>query len=92
MGVHQRWQHVHVRGPDSMGELGIGSISGRAPAPQRVAGNISFSSLTLADPSCGLAVDGALYCWGTNYGAALGIGRTEPYVEAVPTIVAPPAE
>lgn len=57
------------------GVLGSGSTAG-SPTPVRVAGGLSFTEIdTGTRAACGLAADGAAYCWGTNFGGELGIGR-----------------
>ena len=63
-------------GNNGNGVLGNGSSDGdRHPAPELVAGGLSFASvsagITLA---CGLTTSGETYCWGSNSGGGLGNG------------------
>lgn len=80
-------------GKNLYGSLGTGvADSAVYPAPQRVAGGLSFSSVALGLLSytpCGLTTTGSVYCWGAGYGAtpvrvtsdqaftSLGVAATE---------------
>lgn len=78
-------------GANSMGALGIGSTNGPeqcefagpcSRTPIAVLGDRSFSAIYVNRHAgwyqfvCGLASDGAAYCWGSNYSGTLGIGAT----------------
>jgi len=46
-----------------------------SPTPLRVTGGISFRQVAVGDShTCGLATDGAVYCWGWNAVGQLGTG------------------
>jgi alpha-tubulin suppressor-like RCC1 family protein len=78
-------------GGNGQGELGIGTVDGRPhPFPEAVHGGLRFSALSVGEVSCGLALDSALYCWGTTYAGLLGNGETQPGVRPVPTRVQDP--
>jgi alpha-tubulin suppressor-like RCC1 family protein len=44
-------------------------------APVPIAGGHRFASLSVGEATCGITHEGALYCWGSNEGGQLGIGR-----------------
>jgi alpha-tubulin suppressor-like RCC1 family protein len=57
-------------------------------APVAVSGQVRFRTLALGyDTSCGLAADGAAYCWGNNSYGQIGIG-TKGGERTTPTAVA----
>ncbi len=73
------------------GYLGDGNQSRVSPTPVKVAGDITFHSLTAGWEvhTCGLATDGTAYCWGFNYTGVLGVGGIpdqvmEPQTSPVP--------
>lgn len=70
---------AHCWGDNELGQLGNGTPD-IAPHPQpiAVAGGLTFVSLSagLGRHSCGLAFDGAAYCWGENTFGGLGDGST----------------
>jgi alpha-tubulin suppressor-like RCC1 family protein len=82
---------IYCWGFNGAGQLGNGTSTDPStlsifspPAP--VVGNRSFTAVTLGyNHSCGLASDGAAYCWGWNGVGALGDGTTE--MRSVPTRV-----
>lgn len=78
-------------GNNTFAELGIGTTGGRFATPQRVAGNLRFLSLSLADHSCGITVNRNLYCWGSTASGRLGNGQSSPGTIGKPTRVLPPA-
>ena len=90
-GITLEWK-AYCWGDNELAELGIGSRGGRSPVPLPVVGELTFSSLALADHSCGLTPRSNIYCWGTTYGGALGIGTSGPGVRTVPTRLARPSE
>jgi len=54
-------------GTNGSGELGIGPGPTSAHAPTAVAGGLKFVSVAAGlNHSCGVTVDGLLYCWGWN--------------------------
>jgi alpha-tubulin suppressor-like RCC1 family protein len=76
-------------GSNGFGELGIGAASS-APSvqPAPVAGNLTFTSLTVGAASvCGITVDGTAYCWGDNHSGQLGLGFAANASVATPTAV-----
>lgn len=81
-------------GDGTFGELGIGiwdSIGGTSQIavrsrPVAVLGGHSFTSITAgSEDTCGIATNGAAYCWGENSYGSLGDGTT-PAAGAVATI------
>jgi alpha-tubulin suppressor-like RCC1 family protein len=92
-------------GANTWGQLGTGGTEG-TDAPARVAGGLAFRALstggaaTVAGPAgitCGVSVEGAAYCWGSNRHGELGTGiiRTtdnNPPGRTKPGLVAPPRE
>ncbi len=69
---------VFCWGDNSSGQLGDGTETSRL-VPTLVGGNIAFQSLGFGSPdffSCGVAIDGAAYCWGDDAAFELGIGFT----------------
>lgn len=62
-------------GSNNDGELGTGAASQYSAVPVAVAGGVQFTSLSAGDHfTCGVAVDGAAYCWGRNDYGQLGRG------------------
>lgn len=67
-------------GMSGTGLLRSGTDPSNAWAPAVVPGDISFRSVSAGDGQiCGLSADGAVYCWGTNKGGALGNGSTSEH-------------
>jgi hypothetical protein len=63
-------------GDNRWGELGDGSLDGRA-TPVAGASGLKFRSLSAGgNHTCGIANDQALYCWGRNATGQLGDGST----------------
>jgi alpha-tubulin suppressor-like RCC1 family protein len=59
-------------------QLGNGTLLS-THVPSAVAGGMSFRTVTSGSGhSCALTTNGAAYCWGSNWGGALGIGRSPP--------------
>jgi len=57
------------------GELGDGSSGNSRSVPTRVAGNLTFASISAGDRhTCGVTTTGAAYCWGYGYDGQLGAG------------------
>lgn len=67
-------------GWNSEGELGVGSSAGLGDfrsRPTEVVGGLVLSRITAGSfHTCGLAEDGAAYCWGANTRGQLGAGTT----------------
>ena len=68
-------------GWNGTGELGIGSTTSSS-VPRSVSGNLALSSVSAgigdgySSYTCGLAVTGAAYCWGSNRSGRLGASTT----------------
>ncbi len=57
-------------GQNVQGQLGTGSGESLSPVPARVAGGLSFLDIGVGyEHSCGLTTDGAVYCWGEDWGS-----------------------
>lgn len=74
-------------GDNVQGMLGTGSTETVVTAPEAVAGNLSFTSISVGyEAMCGLTAEGAAYCWGWNLYGELGNGsRMEP--RSTPSLV-----
>lgn len=67
----------HVRGSDA-GQLGTDDRRFSLPAPVAVSGSLRFKTLSAgAAHTCGVTVDGSLYCWGANDRGQLGAGSRD---------------
>lgn len=68
---------LYCWGANSFGQLGIGSVDGVPhPLPLLVDISVLVDLTAGADHTCGLAQDGAAYCWGLNDEGQLGNGST----------------
>jgi alpha-tubulin suppressor-like RCC1 family protein len=77
-------------GDNSRGQLGDGGAEEETDAPGAVSGGVAFRILsTGGNHSCGLAVNGAVYCWGHNEKGQLGDGQVGEN-QSVPVRVADP--
>ena len=86
-------------GLDRYGLLGAGGQAGQrcgidqfpcSDSPIPVAGGLRFQMLGLGlETSCGITVDQALYCWGSNRSGALGAGTPADYSEVPIRVVDP---
>lgn len=66
---------THCWGSNTDGQLGLGSGAEDVRTPTRVDPDPGFAALTLGDRhTCGIAGDGALWCWGRNDAGQLGLG------------------
>ena len=74
-------------GRNPTGQLGNGSTADRLlSSPVRVAGGLVFSAISVGAHSCGIAADGAAWCWGQgDYGQ---LGNDSNQNSAVPVQVA----
>jgi alpha-tubulin suppressor-like RCC1 family protein len=64
-------------GSDSNGQLGRGSIGGSSSTPAPVSGGLKFIALSAGGAhTCGVTLDGSIYCWGANASGQLGDGST----------------
>lgn len=79
-------------GRNDQGQLGTGTVSaGATDRPVRVAGDVRFSSISAgAFHSCGVAVDGRIFCWGLNHLGQLGTGSALSSTVPVPVAAAGP--
>ena len=69
-------------GWNSAGEVGNGTTTTQVNGPSAVLGGLTFSNVVSGseaaadDTSCGLALDGIIYCWGWNSESQIGDGTT----------------
>jgi alpha-tubulin suppressor-like RCC1 family protein len=78
-------------GSNAWGELGVGQQGGSHTVPMEVAGALSFRALAAGDFfTCGIALNDATYCWGTNHGGRLGAALEPGAVRPLPQPVALP--
>jgi alpha-tubulin suppressor-like RCC1 family protein len=64
---------VYCWGSDGRGQLGDGNQGSNSTAPIKVAGGISFASVSAGGyHTCGITVGGDAYCWGSNANGQLG--------------------
>lgn len=90
---------AHCWGLDRFGNLGAGGRAAQqcdidlfpcSDHPLEVAGGLRFETLSLgAESSCGVTVDGALYCWGSNRRGRLGAGSLIEYSDVPVRVVDP---
>jgi alpha-tubulin suppressor-like RCC1 family protein len=75
-------------GRNEEGQLGTGTAGDPEPTPVAVAGDLELTALAAGGGfTCGVAADGAAWCWGSNGIGALGDGNA-PTDSAVPVEVA----
>jgi alpha-tubulin suppressor-like RCC1 family protein len=68
-------------GANDQGQAGNDSAAGMHTSPVAVAGGHEFASLdSYASHTCGVELDGTLWCWGRNDTAQLGDGTLTPQV------------
>jgi alpha-tubulin suppressor-like RCC1 family protein len=70
-------------GTNMSGECGVDpEVESPVPSPNLVSDTIRFTDLAVGGfHSCGVADDGALWCWGLNGSGELGLGDTEDRFE-----------
>jgi alpha-tubulin suppressor-like RCC1 family protein len=74
-------------GGNSAGERGNGSFgSPEIAEPQRIAGDLQFTSISADWQVCGVSTDRVAYCWGPGDYGAVGDGTL--LSKNVPTMVA----
>jgi alpha-tubulin suppressor-like RCC1 family protein len=72
-------------GSNHSGQLGIGPQPSSAATPMRVAGDVAFARLIGGrQHTCGIAVDGAAWCWGWDFFGEIGRGIWEMEIQPVP--------
>lgn len=72
-------------GGGSSGELGDGGTTVRGVTPRKVAGGLSFRSVSAGNLStCGLTTDSVAYCWGDGSSGNLGTGSLASALTPVP--------
>jgi alpha-tubulin suppressor-like RCC1 family protein len=76
-------------GSNAFGQLGDSTISDTPrTTPTPVTGGLAFVSVSAGESStCGIAVGGAAYCWGSNGSGQLGTGTIGGPAVSVPTAV-----
>jgi alpha-tubulin suppressor-like RCC1 family protein len=73
----QAWCWGAAPRADNAGQLGNGSESSGSTVPVAVRTSIRFRDITAGQMhTCGLAVDGQAYCWGSNEWGQVGDGTT----------------
>lgn len=64
-------------GANDSAQLGVGGGGGFTDRPLRVAGGLTFTAISSGHKhSCGIAVGGAAWCWGSNLYGQLGNGSS----------------
>lgn len=77
-------------GLNQRGEIGDTALPAGlvVPTPRPVVGNITFASISAGwTHTCGIAVSGAAYCWGSNSHGQLGVGFADNDEHARPLLV-----
>jgi alpha-tubulin suppressor-like RCC1 family protein len=59
-------------GQNPTGQLGNGTMAASADSAVRVAGGLTFTSVSVGDHACGIATDGSAWCWGQGDNGELG--------------------
>lgn len=76
---------VYCWGNNAGGELGIGVAGDPQNAPVPVLGDVKFQQVRAAPGfTCGLGIDGSVYCWGVNAVGQLGDGTTTHRLSPTP--------
>lgn len=69
-------------------ELGLGQANSRSLVPERVGQDTNWAMITTAaNNTIGIKTNGSLWIWGSNVGAALGVGPTTNSAVYAPTRV-----
>ncbi|HEX6134392.1 MAG TPA: hypothetical protein VFZ24_10515 [Longimicrobiales bacterium] len=64
------------------------SFNACSTSPVQISGGIGFSRIAVGgDHACGVAVDGAVYCWGRNHVGQLGDGTLTDRAAPVPVLL-----
>lgn len=75
-------------GNGTSGQLGTGGTPQDENQPVPVAGGLTFTDVSAGEGlSCGLTVDGLVYCWGVGSSGQLGDGTTQSFRNAPGPIV-----
>ncbi len=62
---------------NQVGLLGNGAQSTASELPLAVSGGVQFTAVSVGETNaCGVAAEGAVYCWGSNREGAIGDGTT----------------
>jgi alpha-tubulin suppressor-like RCC1 family protein len=70
---------VYCWGFNDFGQVGDGAFEDVRVVPTRVVGGLAFRFVSAGSfgHTCGVTTTGVAYCWGSNQGGALGIGRAD---------------
>lgn len=75
-------------GENSSGQLGSGAVGPDVDRPTSVAGGLTFTEVSAGGRhACGIAIGGALYCWGANDSLQLGTPTAPLLVSGTPLLV-----
>lgn len=75
-------------GDNSFGEQGDGTADSTPhAAPVAVIGGHHFSAIAAGPTTCGLELNGGVYCWGWNGEGELGLGFADTLPHGTPTLV-----
>lgn len=75
-------------GSNDDGGLGTGASTERQQTPARVASALVLTAISTGNThTCGLAVGGTAYCWGSNAFGELGIGSSDMTAHSTPQAV-----
>lgn len=77
-------------GNNTFAALGTGSMTptqSAVPLPVAISDPTSVTSISAGDSFACAIKDGAVYCWGTNNGAQLGLGNVDYQPHPTPTLI-----
>jgi alpha-tubulin suppressor-like RCC1 family protein/pimeloyl-ACP methyl ester carboxylesterase len=78
---------AYCRGNNLLGQLGNPAIVGAVDSMVPVASPVAFVSLAAGKShTCGIAADGAAYCWGYNFSGQLGTGTNTSTKVPLPVV------